>query len=786
MRVQATMTLRHPPLPDLNCLLSTLGENECVAQVAFQCLSKSVADPWIKWLRKGAVMRLLIGVAGAGELEIASTVARCVKRESHQEFSFGFKNLSSSQRATLARQIEALKNAAPEAAAAPPTEPETPQPSSAKPQRMRIGELLVQLCNLKPEEVEGSVTAAKHFGERLGRYLLRCGLVTPEQLCRAVALQSGLPIVDTPEIKAAGSLTTLFPFLVLKENSCAPFAETAKTVSMAVAEPLKASALRQLEGICRKRVEMFVAPEDVVAKQLDVIYEGSKPRKYTRYQVQMPIEYRFSTRLGRPLDDNAYAAFTANISQGGMALNQAEPVPDIIAAQPRHDIYARAVLKDPLADIHAICQLLWIRQPGAGPAIWRLGFQIVQIAASDDRQLQSLCMKVSRSRNFDFASRSALSLRPVGPSAGAPVARTASSMRTEVSMGSVDRIDAERIRSQLRTLGITEDVLVHEQSYQQFMLEKGIKTLGKGGEGAVYFLRGHVVKVVAPEGAGAALREIAHMLYLNGLGADGVMGERKRRDFPSLLWIYTLSNGSLAVGMQPFDPAESPLSTTLYERLRRGPPLSHGHALALLGALARTLSFMHAMGMIHHDLKPANIFVPADMKQEPIVFDFGQSLLRMNSWGREWLQHDHNSRLWFNGTYRYMHLLRRTAHLGAVAVLSGRTLTDKQTTAMDRYLPSLYDDVFAYARIVRDVVRSKNVQLEKAEAAALIELYRDLMGLQREAKKAPSSGLTSMFLRRVEVAPVKVGPETKWPSMEKVSTRVQNVLKSLRTATKTK
>ena len=70
----------------------------------------------------------------------------------------------------------------------------------------------MKFCDLKQAKLDEAVVAAKQSGERLGRYLLRCGLVTPEQLCRAIAVQSGLPVVNMWTTQAPSSLNRLFPF----------------------------------------------------------------------------------------------------------------------------------------------------------------------------------------------------------------------------------------------------------------------------------------------------------------------------------------------------------------------------------------------------------------------------------------------------------------------------------------------------------------------------------------------------------------------------------------------
>ena len=297
------------------------------------------------------------------------------------------------------------------------------------------------------------------------------------------------------------------------------------------------------------------------------------------------------------------------------------------------------------------------------------------------------------------------------------------------------QLTAGLIQGFMRARGVQEEVLVHSQSYEEFLREKGVTELGRGGEGAVYFLRGHVVKLTGPEFAPGLLREIVHMLYLNpvsGQSRSSAMGERQRMDLPGLLWIYTLSNGGLSVGMKPFDLSEhGPRGSTLFDRLYAGPPMEREHTLRAILSICKTLVHMEKKGVLHHDLKPANIYIPGDPRQDPVVFDLGQALWKQNSWGTSWLTHGHNLHYWYNGTYQYMHRIRRLAHLCALSIASGEQPTEKQRAAFSGFVPSFYDDVFSFAYIVRNVVRSRMMLLRDIDRRLLTDYYRLLMGMYR-------------------------------------------------------
>jgi|GEM_PF-1772456 len=362
----------------------------------------------------------------------------------------------------------------------------------------------------------------------------------------------------------------------------------------------------------------------------------------------------------------------------------------------------------------------------------------------------------------------------------------------QVPIPSAPRLSPDSIRKQLRHLGITEQIVVHEQNYNQFLTEQGIQELGRGAEGTVYFLRGHVVKVINPGSSPAALREIAHMLYLNRIVQSGGMGERSRMDWPSLLWVYALSDGSISIGMKPFDIDENIPGATLYERLLCGPRIDRAYVLDMIRGICRSLVYAHRSGIIHHDLKPANIYVPSSRSQKPVIFDLGQALWQQSAWGRNWLRNEHNALYWYNGTYRYMHHPRRLAHLAAMAQAGQTSATDPQTRAFQVFTPTFYDDVFSFARILRDFITSRHTLLTLLDKAAIQLFYRRLMGLRAAPRKLqlprPATQSNSLLKRISDVfrpsevalpAVVIEHAETRYSSMEQVLPECERMLDEL-------
>src|SRR5262249_10093528 len=91
-------------------------------------------------------------------------------------------------------------------------------------------------------------------------------------------------------------------------------------------------------------------------------------------------------------------------------------------------------------------------------------------------------------------------------------------------------------------------------------------------------------------------------------------------DHPAIVTVY---EAGVADG-RPYIVMQRAEGETLEERLRRG-PLPIAEALAIAGRIADALAQVHALGIVHRDVKPATIIVGA---RGPKILDFGLAQLR--------------------------------------------------------------------------------------------------------------------------------------------------------------
>lgn len=139
--------------------------------------------------------------------------------------------------------------------------------------------------------------------------------------------------------------------------------------------------------------------------------------------------------------------------------------------------------------------------------------------------------------------------------------------------------------------------------------------IGRGGMGEIYRAedsvlgRTVVVKLLAPERA--ANEEVRARFTREALAAARLSGE------PSTVTIFDVGEWE----GRPFIVMEDLAGGSLEERLRHGGAQEPGDALAWLEQAARALDAAHRNGVVHRDVKPANLLL--DREGEVHVADFG-------------------------------------------------------------------------------------------------------------------------------------------------------------------
>ncbi|HUK65104.1 MAG TPA: ATPase, T2SS/T4P/T4SS family [Dongiaceae bacterium] len=121
----------------------------------------------------------------------------------------------------------------------------------------RLGDLLVGENVITPQDLGDAIEEQRRSGELLGATLVRMGLVTENQLAKALQVQLGLPLIDLDQVPADEHALALVTEELARKYMALPLeVEDRRTLRVAMADPLHVAALEDL----RFHSGMFVQP----------------------------------------------------------------------------------------------------------------------------------------------------------------------------------------------------------------------------------------------------------------------------------------------------------------------------------------------------------------------------------------------------------------------------------------------------------------------------------------------------------------------------------------------
>jgi type IV pilus assembly protein PilB len=139
-----------------------------------------------------------------------------------------------------------------------------------------IGDLLVNLGLLNPEDLLQILEFQQIDGKRLGRLLVEHGLITEANLVNALSVQLGIPkLVPSPGIVQPSVLKGVSKAFLLKHD-CLPVSQDGDAVTVIMSDPLCQETHQSLEKIFRCRIEPAVASSEEIQKGIKMIFDDLK------------------------------------------------------------------------------------------------------------------------------------------------------------------------------------------------------------------------------------------------------------------------------------------------------------------------------------------------------------------------------------------------------------------------------------------------------------------------------------------------------------------------------
>ncbi|MCG6957187.1 MAG: Flp pilus assembly complex ATPase component TadA [Gemmatimonadetes bacterium] len=169
-----------------------------------------------------------------------------------------------------------------------------------------LGQLLQETGAVTAEALEKALETQKGTGLRVGDVLVRMGATDEESVSRALALQLGLPFGASP-LQPEPDAVAMVRRELARAHSVVPLRVSARTLVLAMADPLDLAAVDDLRFQTGRRVEAVVATPAAVAEALDLAYDDA----FGHLVESLPEELR--SRRGAPADDLERATQSAPV-----------------------------------------------------------------------------------------------------------------------------------------------------------------------------------------------------------------------------------------------------------------------------------------------------------------------------------------------------------------------------------------------------------------------------------------------------------------------------------------
>jgi MSHA biogenesis protein MshE len=166
----------------------------------------------------------------------------------------------------------------------------------ARPEKIRLGDLLIQQGLLMPEELQNALTEQKVTGRKLGRVIVESGLVTEEAISRALARQLGAEFIDLKAFQPRPELVKLLPEAQARRFRALVLDERQGMLRVGMSDPTDLAAFDEIARIVKRDIDLAVVAESQLLPLLDRVYRrteeiSSLAKDLTQEMGDIPVEF---------------------------------------------------------------------------------------------------------------------------------------------------------------------------------------------------------------------------------------------------------------------------------------------------------------------------------------------------------------------------------------------------------------------------------------------------------------------------------------------------------------
>ncbi|VBB06881.1 type ii secretion system protein e [Lucifera butyrica] len=138
--------------------------------------------------------------------------------------------------------------------------------------RKRLGDLLIETGLLTPEQLEKALNVQKKTNERLGRVLINQGYLSEESMIEVLEFQLGVPHVDLINVQLDKEAGHLIPSSLAEKYQVIPIKKEGRKLTLAMVDPTNFFAIDDVRMVSGCDVEPVIAAERAIQRAISAVY----------------------------------------------------------------------------------------------------------------------------------------------------------------------------------------------------------------------------------------------------------------------------------------------------------------------------------------------------------------------------------------------------------------------------------------------------------------------------------------------------------------------------------
>jgi type IV pilus assembly protein PilB len=136
----------------------------------------------------------------------------------------------------------------------------------------RIGDLLVREGMITREQLARALEEQKHSGTRVGYNLVKLGFIQENELTKMLARQYKMPAIDLSRFEVDPKIAKMIPADLATRNLVIPLKRDGRTLTIAMADPTNLGVLEDLKFITRYDIFPVIAGEFTLRNVIEKVY----------------------------------------------------------------------------------------------------------------------------------------------------------------------------------------------------------------------------------------------------------------------------------------------------------------------------------------------------------------------------------------------------------------------------------------------------------------------------------------------------------------------------------